>query len=302
MNPLDLPGPDFLRFYALFGVVALGIGLAVRQALKVAAGGPAGAYVPGRYPGESEAYHVALLRGRQHAIEAALARLVAQGRVGVDGTAITPSSAESLASLHPFEQEVVRALDAPASGLRGLVRLTKKLAPALDAMEEELARHGLTYGAAARGRFDAVVGVTMLAILGLGAAKLVVALSRGRTNVVFLLIMLLGFGLLTAGALKAPRLTKAGSDYRDWLRRAHQGLLDLVNRGRRTSAGEVALCAAVFGLDTLTIAPVSQLRRALAPPPSTSGDGSSGSSCSSGGSSSCGGGGCGGGGCGGCGG
>ena len=102
MNPLDLTGPEFLRFYAAYGVVALVLAALVRWLLASIGGGPAGAYAPGRYPGETEAYHVALLQGRAHAVQAALARLAAQDAIAVDGDTVRAVSSAVPASLHPL--------------------------------------------------------------------------------------------------------------------------------------------------------------------------------------------------------
>ncbi len=126
--------------------------------------------------------------------------------------------------------------------------------------------------------------------------KIIVALSRGRTNVAFLIILAIA-SVIALLALGNPRLTRRGKNVLEDLRTLFQGLksrADSLSPGN--AAAELALVAALFGTVALPIG-AFPMRDQLFPPPSSSSDsGGSGSSCGS----SCGGGGCGGG-CGGCG-
>ena len=65
MNPLDLPGPAFLKFYLIFGAIVIAIAYWIRGRLQNA-DPPHRAvqrFSEGHYPKESEAYHIAYLRG-----------------------------------------------------------------------------------------------------------------------------------------------------------------------------------------------------------------------------------------------
>jgi hypothetical protein len=165
--------------------------------------------------------------------------------------------------------------------------------------------------------------VTWLAVVGLGLAKLAVAISRGRLNVGFLILLLIGFWILIVRLLRPPQQTSAGQQYLAWLQESHRGLVRMLESGRRDSAGELALAAGIYGLTA--VPGLTALGTAFQPVPverrKDDGSSSSGSGCGSGsssdlgssdsggsdsggsdsGGSSCGGG-CGGGGCGGCGG
>jgi hypothetical protein len=182
---------------------------------------------------------------------------------------------------------------------------------ALDGMEADLVAQGLLPGPAMRSRRVALLVAAEVLLLGVAATKIAIALSRGRTNVEFL-VLLAGLAGFLAWKLSRSRTTRRG----DRLVADVRTLLTSRDRKVRKSAypepaewsAVVALLVAVGGPAAVPVA--SAAKRALWPPPtraSSSGSGGWNSSCgafSSCGASSCGsscGGGCGGGGCGGCG-
>jgi uncharacterized membrane protein YgcG len=152
--------------------------------------------------------------------------------------------------------------------------------------------------------------VAETALLGTALIKIVVALSRGHTNVGFLAILTV-LASVAAVRLASPRRTARGDAT---LRDMSALLAPLAERERARGLGpsETAMVGAVFGLGAVTggeWAQLSQLKpRPNEPRKSDSGCGGSGcgsssscgSSCGSSGSSCGGGGGCGGcgGGCG----
>ena len=138
---------------------------------------------------------------------------------------------------------------------------------------------------------------------GTALVKAGVALSRGHTNLLFLLMAAAwaGFG---AVSLASPRRTRRGDETLRHLGALLARLRD-PSRGRSLAPHEATLVGAVFGLAAVGGAEWARLAR-LHPRATRPDSGSSswswtcGSSCgSSSGGSSCGGGGCGG--CGGCG-
>ena len=135
------------------------------------------------------------------------------------------------------------------------------------------------------------------ALTAVAAIKIVIAISRGRSNVGFLVLLGLGF-LIATFAATHPRRTSAGNALVGDLRTLFGGLKDRASSLRPQSGGtDLALLAAVFGVGAAL--PVYPEAKKLFPQSGASDGG--GSSDSSGGSScgsSCGGGG---GGCGGCG-
>ena len=138
-------------------------------------------------------------------------------------------------------------------------------------------------------------------LLGIAALKILVALSRGRTNIDFLVI-LAGLAVFLAFKVANPFRTAQGDDFLAGLKTlfaALRGRADSLRPGGATS--ELAWLAAVFGLSAVPADVFPQVRalQAAGGTGGTFGDWGGSSSCGS----SCGGGcgsGCGGG-CGGCG-
>jgi uncharacterized membrane protein YgcG len=266
MNPFDLPGPAFLKFYIVFVAIVIALGRWLRYQLQQSEppGRSTGRFTEGYYPREGEVYHIAYLRGGATELEHT-ARVL-------DATRATTEP----------QDEPVRA-------------------PHAAQIENELEREGLILDSAQRGPFVRVMVVAVFLLIGVAGVKIGVALSQGRSNIGYLLVLTIALSAAAVIALRPPRVTKAGRTYLTWADGAHNGLLSLVNQGRRTTPGEVALCAALYGLAPLTIEPVARLKSMLRAEAAKR-DGGSASGCgSSSGGSSCGGG-CGGGGCGGCGG
>jgi uncharacterized protein (TIGR04222 family) len=145
---------------------------------------------------------------------------------------------------------------------------------------------------------------------GAGVIKVLVALSRGRTNIWFLVVLMV-VAIVIAIKISFPRLTESGKAMIADLQNLYSGLKDrapLLQTGGATI--EPMMLAAVFGVGALA-GPSFAYTHALFPRATanqqTGSSSSCGSSCnsvscgSSDGGSGCGGGGCGGG-CGGCGG
>lgn len=323
MNPLDLRGPEFLNLYLVYGVGLLALAGLLRLLWSSSPMAPVSKrWSPGIYPREEDAYVIALLRGGpREVVRALLCRLVADGLLTLDGWSLRrPDESTREHSLAPLEEAALSALR-PATGPENACtaerRAAQMLAAQISAFRQQLEQEGLVPSEAQR-RAQRRIGIfALLAVPGLGLAKLVVALDSDRTNVGFLILLLIGYGAVCLLFLRPPLRTAAGKRYLDWLRGSHQGLARMVRQGRREGVGELALAAGIYGLAAVPI--FTPLRKALNPQDETrKGDGASGcgggassdgdsgstgSSCSGGdgGGSSCGGG-CGGGGCGGCGG
>ena len=94
-----------------------------------------------------------------------------------------------------------------------------------------------------------MIGLAALVlVVGLGVAKLLVAMSRGRSNVGFLIVLLFVALFISARLMKPPLWTAAGSQYLSWLKESHRGLRSMVIDGRRPGFGELALAAGIFGI------------------------------------------------------
>lgn len=165
-----------------------------------------------------------------------------------------------------------------------------------------------------RGRLMRLV-IAGFVLIGVGLAKVLIALEAGRTNVGFLIILMI-LSVVVAGAISFPRLTESGKAMLEDVKSLYGGLQGHAPLSRQGEpAVEPMMLAAVFGVGALSAGQLFPNRRKKSEGScatdgdcgsscsSSSSSDSSGSSCSSGSSSSCSGGSsCGGGGCGGCGG
>lgn len=291
MNPLDLPGPQFLLFYTAVSAVLLL--LASRLTARAE---------PGDVPqlGFDDPYLLAYLRGgKDEALRLATISLVDRGLIEVEGgTLRTKASAARARVGRAIEKALLACFEQPAGATS--VFLDDDLAAACAGYELTLVKLGLLPDPSikdARKRRFAFVG---LVLLGLAAVKILVALSRGRTNVLFLVI---GAAIATYAAFKLthPFRTARGDVLVADLRTM---LASLKERSRQIqpggASGEAALLAAVFGIAALPAAGFPYVKKLFPKARSNSGGSSCGSGCGSACGSSCGGG-CGGG-CGGCGG
>jgi uncharacterized protein (TIGR04222 family) len=283
LNPLDLPGPEFLVFYGVLAAVALTALLLLRWTSER---GPAVVL--------TDPYEIAYLRaGWPEAVRLALASLVERGLLRPETYAL----AEGVTP------------EQGASGLerRLLERITERVTPqrliddlplqgVTEEIRDSLERQALLPDAGVTRKRRRRLAIALVVLLGTAALKTLVALSRGHTNLGFLLILAV-VATIAAVSLASPRRTARG----EVALQDMGGLLGhLRERHGRLAANEAALVGATFGLAAVAgpgWQEISQLKETRTARGSTSGcgaaDGGGGSGCD-------GGGGCGGG-CGGCG-
>jgi uncharacterized protein (TIGR04222 family) len=297
-------GPEFLGFYIVYGLCVLGV-IALFRAIwgwMYRAPTESLRWRPGVYPSEGDAYTIALLRGGPREVALAIfGRLVTEGFLVLEGGILRQPSqpATARARLSPLEEEAIAVVAEGVPAKEALGQMVGGLEPRLARLREELEAEGLAPGISQRPIYGSFGLAALLLVPGLGLAKLVVALARGKSNILFLVILMI-LGALAAVALsKLPGQTTAGKRFLKWLKESHQGLVQMVSAGRSQRHGDIALVAAIFGIEILPA--LAPLKLALVPPPKT-GDSSGGCGGSSSCSSGCGGGGGCGGGCGGCGG
>lgn len=303
-NPLDWPGPEFLAFYVV-------LGLAVNLGYR---------WLQHRWEGcvsrdcrrlelINDPYQIAYLRGgTPETLRVVLVSLIDRGLLKAAGANVIPAVKDperwtrrglERGVLQFFSQKPARMVDMYKDrGLRALA----------DMYDTTLAGEGLLKNVTViMSRLP--LALPMFVVLdGTGLLKIGVALSRGKHNLAFLLILMVIFTLVLIKAV-AKRRTATGDDV---MRQLKEAFAQLKARAAGLRPGgatnEVAMAAAIFGLAVLPPASFPYVREMFpkASDSSTSGSGCSGSGCagasgSSCGGSSCGGGGCGGG-CGGCGG
>jgi uncharacterized protein (TIGR04222 family) len=288
MNPFELRGPEFLAFYAVFGLVVLGLLVLFRHA---------GEPEDSARVKISNPYLIAYLRGgRNEALRVATMSLIERGLLKVEGNLLETRTAEDVERVKdPLEKAV---LDRFLAWAEAASLFKDDLSGyAADDLGRSLEGLGLVPDES-RTRVRRVrLLFAWVALWAIALVKIRIGLSLGRP-IAFLVIFA---SVLTAVALYLhdPRRTRRGEALLDDLRTLFAHLKKRAGRLRpRKDAAEATLLAAVFGLGMLPEAGWLHLRNLY---PKASGAGSWGSSCGGGCGSSCGGGGCGGG-CGGCGG
>ncbi len=301
MNPLDWRGPEFLLFYTVLALLTV-TAVLVRRWRREPAGLARGPL--------TDPYRIAFLRGGvPETLRVAALALLDRGLLRAAGDELVAEPEAEKSVEHPLE----RALLVRFASSRTARELHDS--PILTALAEEhrapLQSLGLLPDAAAQRawRNDATVACAALVVVAL--SKVFVALARGRTNVVLLIVLAIA-AVFVVTRLTRPRLTQRG-------RRVMLDLQVLFATLRQRTAALAAgmrapdarMVAAVYGVGALAAMPAFGHAAQLFPRASVgrsfgwaSGSGAScsatcGSSCGS----SCGGGGCGGGssGCGGCG-
>jgi uncharacterized protein (TIGR04222 family) len=294
VSPFDLRGPAFLLYYAILSAVVLGLLALVRRVIE---SGP----VPRLR--DVDPYLIAHLRGGPNeAMRVAALSLLDRGLLQADGEKLEAEKGASTRVRRSLERAILaefkKARDASdmfhASGTKAAAR----------ALQEELEKQRLVAGAG-HTVIRVALGAGALAILwGTALHKIQLALSRGHSNILLLILLALIAAYATRRVLRG-RMTTIGQRLLQDLQTLFAGLRDRATQIQPGGAtNELALLAAIFGLSALT-GPTYTQAKELFPAATASSSGASSSSCGSacGSASSCGGGGssCGGG-CGGCGG
>jgi uncharacterized protein (TIGR04222 family) len=302
MNPLDLPGPEFLGLYAILAMAAIVAGFLLRRLVE-------GFPVPGAAVASSLAAHeVAYLRGGFDAVaEAILATLIRRGAITADDTTdrlVLASSARAMASKNRLEWDFLASLDREASLPAAVMR--DRMAAIAARLVDPLAQRGLAFSVEQRRSMGLAFCLPMIALLVLGLAKIAVGLARDRPVSILVVFCVVTAIVAFVMFIRSPFATAAG---RAALRRArteNEALRETAaRRTANLSPDDVAMAVGLFGLEAVADPSIHALRRQLHQKEKVA-DGtsnsSSGSSCGSSSSSSCGSGCGGGGGCGGCGG
>ena len=289
VNPLDLRGPQFLLFYVCLGGAVCLVAAWLRRSREQVTDPPRPL---------ADYLEIAFLRGgAAEAVRVAILNLVDRGVLALSGEHVQVAPGEPTAHImRPTERAI-------AARARGIAKAAELLADrevttaATTECEPGLVRRGLLPSPAQRASRHALWALSGGALAAVAGLKILVALSRGRSNIGFLVILGLLFVVVTF-LVTHPRRTAAGSALLADMTTLFRGLKDRASSLRpRQNANDVALLAAIYGVNAAF--PVHPEMERLFPRPTTS-DGSSDSGGSSGSScgSSCGGGG---GGCGGCG-
>jgi len=294
MNPFELRGPEFLAFYAVFGLVVLGLLFLLRHV-----GEPEDA----AHVSITNPYSIACLRGgRNEALRLATVSLIDRGLLDVEGSRLKTRNAKDVARVKDGLEKAVlirfARQDEAASlfedGLAG---------NAADEVGRSLERLGLVGGETTTWDRRCRLLLAGVALWAVAVVKMSIGLSRHRP-IGFLFVLAWVF-TVWAWRLHDPHRTRRGDTLLEDLRTLFRQLKERAEELRPSrDATEATLLAAVFGLKMLPDAGWVHVRNLYPKATRSAGSScgsSSSSSCGSSGGSSCGGGGCGGG-CGGCGG
>jgi uncharacterized protein (TIGR04222 family) len=291
-NPFDLRGPEFLVFYVVLGIGVTAVVATFRRRSEPATAGvgPLTDYL-----------RIAYLRaGAEEALRIATLALMDRGLLElVDEHHLKAARPDVPAGLPRTEQRLLESCIEPARASALLADASLRMTAATEC-ESQLIRAGLLPDATMKANRLRLLMIATLALGSVAVLKILIALSRGRTNVALLIIAGLAFGYVVYRVAN-PFRTVAGDAMLVDLRTLFQALKDRASSlslGAPTGGNELPLVAAVFGIGSLP-ASVGALETIFRKPVSTS-SGGCGSLCGSSCGSSCGGGGCGGG-CGGCG-
>jgi uncharacterized protein (TIGR04222 family) len=308
VNPFDLRGPEFLLFYFMFSVAVLVIlHLLLRRDEFPNVGKPP----------LDDPYLVAALRGGEiEVLRVTALSLIDRGLLALksSGTpSIFSSNAENRLEVkdpaaidavkRPIEKRVLEAFKTaqPISTMNSLLGCSACLDYTLN-----LERFGLLPGRGIRAVRQRRLWIALAILVGVAGLKIVIALSRGRTNLLFLII-LASLAAYLALRIGNPFRTARGEEFLNDVKSLFANLqlrADSLRPGGATS--DLVWLASAFGLSAVSPVLFPHVTALMPRRPEREGGSSGwGSSSSCGSFSSCGGGGCGGGcgggGCGGCG-
>ena len=294
MNPFELPGPQFLAFYAVLGA---GVLFAVYLLKRRAEGGE-----PIRLP-STDPYLIAYLRGgATEAVRLGVAVLVDRQLLEFedDERVVRRERVRPTHGSNDLEQTILEQCEtATAPGDLATSQRLQEIA--MRSYEPPLQRMRLLADSETRMRRVQEAGLAIVLLCVVAAVKVAIGVARNRP-VSFLVLFAFGFSALTLFTIRGRR-TVLGERVLGDLTMLFDALRERADQLRPNIAtGELALLMAVFGAGAVPIGAFPFVRAFR--PATTTNTSSCGSGCGlSSGSSSCGGGGssCGGGGCGGCG-
>lgn len=297
INPLDFTGPQFLFFYFILAAGLFVLTYTVTRLRERSWEIPK--------INMNEAYEIAMLRaGEQEVIRVALLSLIDRGflKHSLSGVETADLNSVNLVK-RSVEKEILKFCQTNKSIY--VVLTNETIQNACSVYRSNLVKWRLIVGSAVTAQRGTIVIFAQAVLLLVAGAKIFVALSRGKTNLMFLFV-LTGLAVFFVNEIKKGHRTGLGDIILKDIKNLYQNLGYRANSLRPgVSTNEVSLAAAVYGVAILSpsyfpytanLYPVEMRPNHAS---TSSGNDSWTSSCSS--CSSCGGGGCGGG-CGGCGG
>lgn len=289
-NPFDLPGPEFLIFYAILGAFTIGLLWFARRTSE-AADAPRIDY--------SDPYLLAYLRGgEKEVIRVVTVSLIDRGLLETKDDQLVAANKNAVNIIRrPIEKALLQHFRLRAKASSAFT--SPKILSSCQEYSDALQRLGLIPDESILRTRLWRLCIAVILLTGVAALKILIALQRGRTNI-FFLILLAAFFVFIAMRVHNPLRTRRGDALLADLRNLFASLkarAPMLRPGGESA--DATLLMAVFGLDALPAALFPYAKR-FQPRSTALSTSSCGSACGSSCGSSCGGGG--GGGCGGCGG
>jgi len=281
-NPFALTGFHFLAFYAALGIfINWGLRYWIRRQET---------RIEWHKPQMTDPYQIAFLRaGDKEALRIATIALIDRGLLTiVDETLHTKSDAATELVNRPIEKAILKHYS-HSDRVDSIFNSTYVSTPCKEYQTMLEQRGLLADDATYVQRFTPMMTAVAILLL-VTVTKIMIALSQGRHNLIFLIIFTIVACLGVYAAYKKP-ITGQGEFLLEDLKRLFSSLrlrAKTIPAGGQTN--EAALLAAIFGITVLPAAAFPFVNK-LYPQKSDSG----GSSCGSSDGGSCGGGGCGGG-------
>jgi uncharacterized protein (TIGR04222 family) len=256
MNPFDLPGPQFLLFYLIFGgLVCFSLAIWIKQ-IESRNAQPVLSM-------SGDPYQIAYLRaGAAEALNVTTIALVDRGLLALsdDGRLLhtTRPDAGQVVS-RSIEREVLAFFERAQSAQALLARSSG--VKALAAYHTAMVADGLLTGPGLFMKRLLPVGTTLVMLLGTSWVKFNLALARGHDNVMFLLVLTAFFAIYAVLRLFRRSTTRSTALLEDFERLFSR----LKSRAGQIPAGgatnEAALLAAVFGVGALSLATFPFIRK-----------------------------------------
>jgi len=294
-NPFDLRGQEFLIFYIILGTV---VNLLLRYLILWKERQEAPTHWDATDP-----YKIAYLRaGINEALRTALFSLIDRGLLKAADVKIQAESKAKDLAKRDIEKAIVKFFEKPKE-VQYLFSDTTASGVG-EVYKQQLSSEGLIANSKVLNSRKPMVFTALLFLIGISAAKIVIAIMRARYNILFLIILTFFFGIWS---IATWQIQKTGSSDEVLSQLKSRFNMAKKNAARLRPGGmtsDAAFLVAIFGLTVLPKDYFPYVKRLFPQAYSTIGGTSYGGGCGTAGcgSSGCSGGGCGGGGCGGCGG
>ena len=298
---LHLPGPQFLAFYGIVAVIVL-----VAAFLLMYFADTTGTDNLPAVPASPDPIEVAYLSGGVNAVLRTVVYDLRQlGLLTLEkDNRLVATGAAPAAPTRMQRRVLDKILDRPK--IESLFKdksLRSSLEAILDPLRARLAANGLLQPDTVRRARNWTLGLGLLILLGLAAAKIEIALSLGITKIQFLIFLAMISSVclfLLVSFFSKRAASRRGRAYLEAMRLAYSsrmpsavaGLIPTASGGGGIASDGALLLVALYGFDALKGTPDAAFAKAFA---QSGGGGGCGSSCGGGGDG-------GGGGCGGCGG